>query len=77
MCSTASPIITQKPNCGSSEERKKAALRARDSDRRASDFVQIPITLTDSRGESTSNGGSTWGGARFVELESDIRRIAE
>ena len=44
MCSTASPIITQKPTVAS---QKKAALRARDSVRRASDFVQIAIALTD------------------------------
>jgi hypothetical protein len=44
MCSTASTIITQKPTVASE---KIAARRTRDSVRRASDFVQIAITLVD------------------------------
>src|SRR6202171_4620081 len=44
MGSTASTIITQKPTVASE---KIAARRTRDSVRRASDFVQIPITLID------------------------------
>jgi hypothetical protein len=46
MGSIASPIITQKPTVAS---QKIAAVRARDSVRRASDFVQIPITLNEQR----------------------------
>jgi hypothetical protein len=46
MGSTASTIITQKPTVASE---KIAARRTRDSVRRASDFVQIPITLTTSQ----------------------------
>ena len=42
MGSTASTIITQKPTVATE---KIAARRTRDSVRRASDFVQIPITL--------------------------------
>jgi hypothetical protein len=42
MGSIASPIITQKPTVAS---QKIAAVRARDSVRRASDFVQIAIAL--------------------------------
>jgi hypothetical protein len=47
MGSTASTTITQKPTVAS----EKIAARRRDSVRRASDFVQIRITLTDHVGQ--------------------------
>ena len=46
MGTTASTIITQKPTVASE---KIAARRTRDSVRRASDFVQIPISPTTTR----------------------------
>ena len=55
MGSTAGTIITQKPTVASE---KIAARRTRDSVRRASDFVQIAITLTDpvpTRGRALSD----------------------
>jgi hypothetical protein len=56
MGSTASTIITQKPTVASE---KIAARRTRDSVRRASDFVQIAISLTTYRGTEVGGAVST------------------